>query len=286
MIATLRSIAPVDLGDAEPAVPKTGMPIFELARPADLYVDPAYQRDLGSASLRHIRKIASEFDWADYTPPKCAMEEVDGRTVLKVIDGQHTAIAAASNPHIDQIPIMIIEAPEQASQAAAFISHNTNRLSVTATQLHAAAVTAGDEDALTVQQVCQRAGVTILKFNPGRAFRAGETLAIAAVRSLVAKRSAMRARVVLEALVQAGRAPILANDIKAADLLLSDAEYSAEIDAEMLTAAIIAAGAGAEQDAKVFAAAHSVPFWKALAVVWFKKKRNRARAVAPSPEAA
>lgn len=279
MTAPLRLICPIDLGDTEPSAPLTGVPIFEMVDPRILFVDPSYQRDLGPASIKHIRRIAGNFDWANFNPPICSFEEVDGSAVLKVINGQHTATAAASNPHIEQIPVMIVEAPAQASQAAAFISHNTNRLNVTATQMHAAAVTAGDEDALTVEQVCHRAGVSILKNNPGRAFRAGETLAIAAVKALVARRSAMRARMALEALVKAGKAPISANDIKAAELLLNDDEYASEIDHDALSAAITAAGPSAEQDAKLFAASHCIPFWRALAVVWFKRRpKVRARA--------
>lgn len=272
MTSALRAIVPLDLAEVTPAAPATGVPIFEMVSPRTLFVDPSYQRSLSPASIKHIRRIAGGFDWTNFNPPICAFEEVDGETVLKVINGQHTAIAAASNPHVPMIPVMIVEAPVQASQAAAFISHNTNRLPVRAAELYAAAVTAGDEDALTIQQVCQRAGVTLLKNNPGRAYEIGETLAIRGVRALTARRSALRARIVLETLVKAERAPITGHDIKAADLLLNDDEYSAEIDAEGLTAAILSTGGQAEPDAKVFAASHSVPFWKALAIVWFKRR--------------
>ncbi|MGO7815405.1 hypothetical protein ACC674_38205, partial [Rhizobium ruizarguesonis] len=55
-------------------------------------------------------------------------------TILKVLDGQHTAIAAASNPHIDVIPVMIVDAEDTVSQAKAFIGQNTERLGVTTLQ--------------------------------------------------------------------------------------------------------------------------------------------------------
>lgn len=80
-----------------------------------------------------------------------------------MIDGQHTAIAAASHPDIALIPVMVVEAVDQAERAGAFIGHNRDRLNITPMQMHYAAVAAGDEDALTVEQVCARAGVKILR---------------------------------------------------------------------------------------------------------------------------
>ena len=68
--------------------------------------------------------------------------EHEGQTVLKVIDGQHTAIACASHPSIELIPVMIVEAADTAVQAAAFVGQNTERLGVTALQIHRAAVVA------------------------------------------------------------------------------------------------------------------------------------------------
>ena len=38
-----------------------------------------------------------------YKPPVCAYAEREGKKVLKVLDGQHAAIAEASHPHIDLI---------------------------------------------------------------------------------------------------------------------------------------------------------------------------------------
>lgn len=43
---TLRQIAPIGLVGITPAIPATGMPICELVDPRDLWVDPAYQRQV------------------------------------------------------------------------------------------------------------------------------------------------------------------------------------------------------------------------------------------------
>ncbi|AFL51395.1 hypothetical protein [Sinorhizobium fredii] len=113
--------------------------------------------------MRQIRRIIESFDWAKFKPPICNYAEQGGETVLKVLVGQHTAIAAASNPHVSRIPVMIVEAEDTVAQAKAFIGQNTERLGVTKLQLHQAALAAADEDAQTLELVCQRAGVTVLK---------------------------------------------------------------------------------------------------------------------------
>src|SRR5690606_34089762 len=106
----------------------------------------------------------------------------------------------------------------------------------TALQRHRADVVAGDEDALTVEQVCGRAHVVVLTSPPSRAeYQPRETVAINALRQLVDRRGAMRARMILEVLSNAGLAPITANHIRAADLLMTDAEYADSFEPADLT---------------------------------------------------
>jgi hypothetical protein len=162
MSMTLRPIQPISIDDLDTAEPETGEPICERIDPKTLFVDPSYQRQISERGLLQIRKIIEAFDWTKYKPPVCAYADHDGATVLKVLDGQHTAIVAASHPNIDMIPVMIVEAADTASQAAAFSGQNTNHLGVTALQKHRADIVAGDDDALTVEQVCGRAHVVVL----------------------------------------------------------------------------------------------------------------------------
>jgi len=130
-MTNLRAIEPISITDLDTAEPETGEPICERVDPKSLFVDPAYQRNIGERGLRQIRRIIEAWCWTKFKPPICAYAEEDGRTVLKVLDGQHTAIAAASHPHIDMIPVMIVEAAETAAQAAAFVGQNTQRVAVT-----------------------------------------------------------------------------------------------------------------------------------------------------------
>lgn len=275
----LRPIAPINIADLDTAQPETGEPICERVDPRALFVDPTYQRDIGERGLRQIRRIIEAWSWTKFKPPICAYSLHDGKTVLKVVDGQHTAIAAASHPDVGMIPVMIIEASDTATQAEAFVGQNTQRVGITPLQLHYAALVAQDEDALTVAQVCQRAGVTILRTTP-KTYQPRQTVAVTAISTLIDRRGAMKARQILEVLANAELKPITATHIRAVELLLTDEEYRDAITAEDLTVTV----AGEfDDEAKLFASTHRVPIWRGLASVWFrntKKKRGALKAVA------
>lgn len=276
MQENIRPIAPVSIAGLEPRKPTTGMPILELVKPTDLYVDPAYQRNISEKGGRQIRRIIEAFDWAKFKPPICAFSESDGRTLLKVLDGQHTAIAAASNPHVPLIPVMIVEADTTIGQAQAFIGQNTHRLGVTSLQLHQAALAAADQDAQTLELVCKRANIRVLKTtNSYNGDGSRQTIAIKQIEGLISRRGAKVAREILEVLANAERGPLTAPQIKAVELLMTDPEYRNRFEAADLTSSIIDLLFTAEDEAKIFAATHKVQFWKALAIVWFRKCKKR-----------
>jgi hypothetical protein len=258
--------------DVRPGGADAPEPVVARARPGDLFVDETYQRNLSERSVALIRKMVSAWNWSAYQLP--LVVRVDG--VLHVIDGQHTAIAAASHPSIDTIPVLVVEGADVAARAGAFLGRNRDRIIVTPNQLHYAAVVAGtDEDAVTVDQVCRRAGVRILKFPPGRAwFKPGDTLAIGAVYALVRRRGAMGARKVLEACAKARLAPVPASFIKAVeDVLLEQRRGDLEDVATLIRAP------GIELAAKKEAAASEVPVWRALtAIIVRRLARGRAGA--------
>jgi hypothetical protein len=269
----LRPIEPINVSDLDVGPAENVEPICMSIDPKTLFVDPLYQRSIGERGLKLIRQIVEAWDWNRFKPPACAYAEHEGNTVLKVFDGQHTAIAAASHPGIGEIPVMIHEAKETAQQAAAFVGQNTGKLAVTPLQLHQAALVAGDDDAMTIDQVCSRAGVKILRFSQ-KTFEPGETVAIGAIASLVEKRGAMRARLVLEVLVKAGMAPILAPQIKAVEMLMTDDEYREAITAEGLVDALKDSWLVDHDAAKQIALTHKWPFWKALAIHWFRNTKK------------
>ena len=267
-----RPISALLMPDVAPMQPATAAPVFMTVRPEELLVDESYQRDLSDASIRLIRKIVAEWDWRKFKAPVVAMTE-EGPVV---IDGQHTATAAASHPAIDEIPVLVVEATDRQAQAEAFVGINTTRLGITAAQLHHANVTAGDPLAITIERVCREAGVKVLRLPPARAvYKPGETIAVAAISGLVSRSGETTATRVLSILSGAGIGPVQAAHIRAVELLLTDEEF-ADLDGDDLGRIITAAGLdAAEKEARVFASTHCVPLWRALAATWFKARRAR-----------
>ncbi|WP_454916539.1 hypothetical protein [Xanthobacter sediminis] len=102
-----RPVIALELPGVVAASAEMEKPIFEWVAPSDLLIDPRYQRDLSDASRRLIAKIVSGWDWRRYKPPVAVLTEAG----MELIDGQHTAIAAASHPGITEIPVMIVDAP-------------------------------------------------------------------------------------------------------------------------------------------------------------------------------
>lgn len=268
---TMRPVASMPMQDVQPSAIESARPTFIDIDPARLLIDEAYQRDISERGARLIRRIVAGWDWRAFKPPVVVQIGDD----FHIIDGQHTAIAAASRADIETIPVMLVDPGTEQSRAGAFVKHNRDRLSVTATQLHCALVQAGDDDALTVQAVCVRAGARVLKNPPSYGkFLPGDTMAVAALRALVSRRYAVGARRVMDVCVAAGLAPITADAIKAVEKLLFDPEYANSVSGEAVADTIRRMASVAEREAAQFAAAHKVPRWKAFVVIWFRNTRK------------
>lgn len=270
-VDTLRSVTAIDLAETLVPIP-TAAPLIEWMAPSDLLVEAAYQRDLSPKSMDLIKRIAERWDWRRFKPPIVAWSERG----FEIIDGQHTAIGAATRG-IDKIPVLVVEATDLTDRASAFVGHNQDRLAITPVQMHQAKLAAGDEDALTAQQVIDRAGAKLVIGAYGaRGWKPGETVAITTIDQLARKRGAMHARRVIEVLVKADAAPVSAAGIKAVDMLMFRPEF-ADIDLEHLPAAIISAG-DVEKQAKLDAQTHCIPAWEAMGRIWFRKCRKIRRA--------
>jgi len=258
----------------EPKPVPTAEPALEWLAPTDLLVDEAYQRGLGPKGEAQIRRIAEGWDWRRVKPVIVAWTERG----FEIIDGQHTAIAAATRG-IAHVPCMVVEAAAVIDRAAAFVGQNRDRLALTPMQMHHAAVAAEEPEAAAVEQVCARAGITLVRsYWGGYAYKPGDTIAVKAVADLVRTCGAQKAQAVLGVLAQALLAPITANHIKAARMLLDQPNYADRLEplptggADM---AIRQLGAAADKEARETMRAESWPFWKALGVVWFRKCKKR-----------
>ncbi|WP_424363566.1 hypothetical protein [Methylocystis parvus] len=269
----LRPIRPLDIGPVDRAPIVESAPAFGMLSPVELCVDEDYQRGLSERSRRLIAKIVAKWDWARFKPP--IVVNVDG--AWHIVDGQHTAIAAATHGGIDKIPVMIIGAKDTESRARAFVGHNRDRVAVTPIQIHHAAVAAGDEDALTIEQVCKRAGVTLLPCgSKDGVYEIGATTAISTIRTLVARRGAMGARQALEALVIGECAPIAADDIKAAEELLHGKEYKGTFAVTELGAIFRASRSSGALEPSIIQLAMSkkIPRWRAMVIFLFNRSKR------------
>lgn len=281
-MSTKRLIKALHLPGTTPGVAPARRPEVTWIDPTELLVDESYQRGVGEKGLRLIRRIVEHFDWRRFKPPTAVWTD-EG---LEVIDGQHSAIAAATHPGVAQIPILVVEAPNVKDRASAFIGINRDRLNVTMMQIHAAGVTAGEESALKIEAVCKAAGLRMLKASPSnRTYQPRDTLAVRAIGNLIRQRGVEAATEVLRVAAEAGLAPVSADAIKAADFLMHDEEHAETFERADLSKAIAGLGVQADREAGVFAAEHCVPKWRGLAAVWFRKtKRRRPRSEASPTE--
>lgn len=244
------------------------VPVLDWISKELIDVDHAYQRPEDQA---RAEKIARSFSWSKFGAI-VVVPKPDGR--YAILDGQHRAAAAKMHPMVDHLPAVLMPSVHGVTaEANSFIGLNAERKAVSGLELFHAKLAAGDEDAVTLDQVAQRAGVTVPRY-PG-SNNPGETIAVNAIQALIGRRGAMRARQFLEILAKAELAPITANQIKAVEHLMSDPEFAGQVDGEDLTRVVVEMGPAAEHEAKRFAATHCVPLWKGLASTWFQKCRKR-----------
>ena len=276
----LRKITPMAIQGIQIAPGTNSKPICEWVDPTTLFIEDRYQRDIGKKSVTLVRRIIQGWDWGRMKPPICA-KDAAGR--LFVVDGQHTAIAAASHPDVDTIPVMVIDLAEVTDRASAFIGHNLDRVAMTSMQLHYASLTAGDEVALAMDAACQKAGCVIRKFPPPNGnYAEGETVAVKALEAMVKRKGVNGGARVLGILKGADRAPISALEIKATFELLYDADWKDQFSDFDLTTII-----RSKQPDQWIAVAESkvrkgmkMPLWRAVAIAWFSavpKKRKTAQ---------
>lgn len=248
--------------------PHNEPPTLLWLKPTDLYIDEGYQRNLSRSSIKLISRIVSNWNWTHFKPPIVVKDEESN--TFYVLDGQHTAIAAASHTNIEKIPVMIVDAEQISDRAKAFIGHNKDRIAVTATQIHHSSIIAQDPEALEIEAICKDAGVTILRQIPQKGvFRPGETLALNSIRTLMRKLGGEKTRAVLACLVRAGRTPIRADEMKAIAHLLYANNGAVSEDGVSRALSVVAYDT-ALHDARDLAASAALPIAEALAAVYAK----------------
>lgn len=276
----LRRVSPIKVGRAGGTGEGESLPVFEWVDPEVLLINESYQRTLSRRSIELIRKIVAGWDWSRFKPPIVARGEYG----YEIVDGQHTAIAAASHPRVRRIPVMIIDAARTENRAAAFIGHNRDRVAITPLQIHNASCAAGETQARALQMICSRVGIALLHSMPadGR-YRPGETVAVATIQRLLSRQGDARALQVLEIAARAQLAPVGASAIRAIELLLYDDHFGGAIELEEIEAVLREGLEPLKAEARLFSATHNVPLWRALGSVIFQKaKKGRRRGGLPS----
>jgi hypothetical protein len=261
----LRRIKAMNFPDLKPASFEGERPTMKWVAPTDLMVDATYQRDLSERSIRLIRRTIENFNWNRLKPPIVVQT---GPASLHIVDGQHSAIIAATLG-IPQIPVYIVKADTLDERARAFVGHNSDRVAVSPFDIFRALLASGDPEAVVVDNVCKRAGVRIRVISPSSAIAEGDTAAVGLVRALVKRRGTVHARKVLECLVKAKRAPLTGAEILAADRIIC--EERKDIDLEILTTVIRVEGIDGLNRASARAKTSRLPIWREVANRWLRR---------------
>lgn len=145
--------------------PPTGqLPVLQYLTPAQLSVDPAYQRKLdATTSQKLIREIAENWDWALCLPLVVARRSADSAEGggLFVVDGQHRHAAANLRGDIQVLPCVILEGSEREVEARLFVRLNKQRRPISKLDEFRAAIAAGDEQACEIEDALARAGLKL-----------------------------------------------------------------------------------------------------------------------------
>lgn len=239
-------------------------PTLLWVKPEELCVDETYQRNLSRRSLTLISRIVANWNWTHFKPPIVVKDEDTDH--LYVLDGQHTAIAAASHPHVDKIPIMVVDAEQMTDRAKAFIGHNKDRITVSSLQLYHSGLVAKDSECLQVDAACAEAGVTVLRLPPSRGvFAPRQTVAINAIKSLIRSRGQETAVRILRILADAGRGPVRSDEMKAISIVV---EKSNPTDEALVAVLVEHPYETALSEADEIKASSGLPLTEALATVY------------------
>lgn len=122
-------------------------------------VDSNYQRVL---KPHLVAKILRGFSWAKFGALVLSRKP-DG--TFSVVEGQHRWKAAVAHPDVTDVPAVIVDHADIASEAQSFLGINRDRMAVTAVEQYWAGLTAGDPEKLAISAVLQAAGCDVVPEN-------------------------------------------------------------------------------------------------------------------------
>jgi hypothetical protein len=146
-------IEPIDLNilASDIEVPESPTYKFIHIDPKNLVVDSTYQRSLSRKSKNLIKEIVLHWSWLKFKPPIVTKVTYGDQEYYHVLDGQHTAIGAATNPYVETIPVFLIsDSISIQTRADSFVGHNTARTAVSPIQIFKARAESGDDTAIGI----------------------------------------------------------------------------------------------------------------------------------------
>lgn len=194
--------------------------------PTLLRVEERYQRGLTGKSITLIRNIVENWSWAKFKPPIC----VETPLGLFVIDGQHTAIAAASHPWIHMIPVLIVSAATEPERADAFVAHNRDRLAMSPFQVFHGEVVAKNPEACAIMAVVTSAGAIIPRNPVGKnSAKPGQIVPLSQIRVIYRTDGPEALKTMLEIAVKARLTPISRTTLRAIRMIVREPRFKAMI---------------------------------------------------------
>lgn len=185
-----------------------------------LRIDDAYQREVSEQSLRLIRRMVEHWDWARFKPLSVA--EVAGG-LYEVVDGQHSAIAAATHGSIEALPCLVLQLPSQAERAAAFVGVNSERTALKSYAIYRGRLVAGEPMAQVVQAAVEAAGARLVEIvSKQLTYRPGDVACIATLLQIAKLHGQPALERCLRICVAAEIGPIPSALLKALDVLCAD----------------------------------------------------------------
>lgn len=239
---SLRAIQPVKETDGKrlrrnPIAPPPKIAWLALDQ---LVVDEDYQRAISTNGTRLIRRLVENWDWNCFKPLSVAAVG-DGR--YEVIDGQHTAMAAATHGSVETLPCLVLDAATVAQRSAAFVGINRDRLALTPYAMFRARVSAQEPEAVSVQAALDEAGAHLFEtINRTLEYEPGSLACVSSLLQVARTYGEETLTRSLKVCIAASLTPIPSSAIKAvADLIaeksMADEEIAAglgEIDGESL----------------------------------------------------
>lgn len=238
----LRTVSPIKETDGKKLKRNPIAPPPKIAWLAlnQLVVDEEYQRALSANGMRLIRRLVETWDWNCFKPLSVAAVG-DGR--YEIVDGQHTALAAATHGSIETLPCLVLDAATLAQRSAAFVGINRDRLALTPYALFKARVSAEDPEAVAVQAAIDEAGALLFEsINSVLDYQPGSLACVSSLLIVVRAIGQAKLTRVLKICIEGSLTPIPSSAIKGvADLVadgsMSDAEIAealGEIDRDTL----------------------------------------------------